>query len=132
MDRHWPGVAFLLLYGGAIGYDRIIERFLAIEDHAGSRVNIWKDTWAIIKYHPFDIGLGNYEHVMPVYNTLGRYGVNYGHAHNDYLQVLAKTEMNPKSFYITVGAISGLTSMAFHSFLDSIFRYRPICFILWC
>jgi O-antigen ligase len=140
------GVVFLIVYGGMIGFDQIIARFLAIDDSAGSRGDIWKDTIAIIKGHPFGIGLGNYEHVMPVFNAHGPYGIKYLHAHNDYLQLLAETgwpgfialvggfyvflgkmilrirrfgsRMNPESFYIQVGAISGLISIAFHSFFD--------------
>ncbi|MFO7615322.1 MAG: O-antigen ligase family protein, partial [Bacteroidales bacterium] len=140
------GVTLLLFYGSAIGFDQIIERFLAIDESVGSRITIWKDTWSIIKAHPFGIGLGNYEHVMPVYNTLGPYGIKYIHAHNDYLQILAETGwpgfialvggfylflaksilrirrmgpvMDPVRFYISVGAVSGLISIAFHSFFD--------------
>ena len=140
------GVTLLLFYGSAIGFDQIIGRFMAIEGSAESRIDIWKDTIAMIKAHPFGIGLGNYEHVMPVFNTRGPYGVESVHAHNDYLQILAETgwpgfialvggfylflaksilrirrpepAMDPVRFYISVGAVSGLISMAFHSFFD--------------
>ncbi len=140
------GFAFLLFYGGVIGLEPIIERFLAIDDSAGSRMDIWKDTIAMVKAHPFGIGLGNFEHVMPVFNAHGFYGIKYTHAHNDYLQLLAETgwpgfislvggfylflgksilrirrlgsEMDPVRFYISLGAVSGLISIAFHSFFD--------------
>ena len=140
------GGVFLMVYGQAIGFDRIIERFLAIDDSAGSRVDIWKDNLAMIKAHPFGIGLANYEHVMPVFNAHGPFGIKYTHAHNDYLQILAETgwpgfialvggfylflgrsillirrlgpKMDPLRFYTSVGAVSGLISMAFHSFFD--------------
>jgi O-antigen ligase len=140
------GVAFLMVYGGMIGFDQIIGRFMAIDDSAGSRIGIWKDTIAMIKGHPFGIGLGNYEHVIPVFTTHGSYDTKYVHAHNDYLQLLAETgwpgfivlvggfyiflgksirrirkfgpDMDPARFYIRIGACSGLISMAFHSFFD--------------
>jgi O-antigen ligase len=140
------GFAFLFLYGSAIGFDQIIDRFMALEEGAGARTDRWKDTLSMIKSHPFGIGLGNYEHVMPVFNTLGSYGIKSVHAHNDYLQLLAETgwpgfvalvvgfygflgksiwrihrvgaKMDPVRFYIHVGAVSGLISMAFHSFFD--------------
>jgi O-antigen ligase len=140
------GVAILMFYGGMIGVDQIIERFMAIDDSAGSRIGIWKDTIAMIKGHPFGIGLGNYEHVMPVFTTHGSYDTKYVHAHNDYLQLLAEAgwpgfialvvgfyiflgksirrickfgpTMDPARFYLRIGACSGLISMAFHSFFD--------------
>jgi O-antigen ligase len=140
------GVAFLMVYGGMIGFDQIIGRFMAIDDSAGSRIGIWKDTIAMIKGHPFGIGLGNYEHVMPVFTVHGSYDIKYVHAHNDYLQLLAEAgwpgfialvggfyiflgksirrirkfgpDMDPVRFYIRIGACSGLISMAFHSFFD--------------
>jgi O-antigen ligase len=140
------GFVFLLFYGNVIGFAQVIARFLAIDDSAGSRIDIWKDTIAMIKEHPFGIGLANYDHVMPVFNTLGSYGVKSVHAHNDYLQILAETgwpgfitlvggfyiflgkcihrirrfgpHLNPVRFHLSVGACSGLISMAFHSFFD--------------
>jgi O-antigen ligase len=140
------GFVFLLFYGNVIGFDQVIARFLAIDDSAGSRIDIWKDTVVMIKEHPFGIGLANYDHVMPVFNTLGSYGVKSVHAHNDYLQLLAETGwpgfialvgafyiflgkcihrirrfgpiMNPVRFHISVGACSGLISMAFHGLFD--------------
>jgi O-antigen ligase len=140
------GFVLLFLYGGVIGFEQIIERFMALEGGAGSRVNRWKDTLSIIMNHPFGVGLGNYEHVMPVFDTRGSYGIKSVHAHNDYLQLLAETgwpgfialvggfyfflgkcfwrirkygpQMNPLRFYTSIGAVSGLISMAFHSFFD--------------
>jgi hypothetical protein len=149
----WPGwtsmgfgVAFLLFYGNVIGFEEILGRFLMINESADSRMDIWTTTLAIIRDHPFGIGLRNYEHVMPVYNSLTQSGIKCIHAHNDYLQLLAEAgwpgflalvggfylflgssirrirtfgpNMDPVRFYIGIGACSGLISIAFHSFFD--------------
>ena len=140
------GVAFLLFYGNVIGFKVLIGRFLATDDNVGSRLNIWLNTLAIIKDHPLGIGLRNFATVFPVYNSPGLPGIKYIHAHNDYLQLLAEAgwpgfiamaggffaflgrcvwrvrkagrRLDPARFYIGIGAISGLISIAFHSFFD--------------
>lgn len=149
----WPawagmgaGFGFLLFYGNVIGFEDIIGKFLMIEGSAGSRADIWKDTWQIIKDHPLGIGLANYAQVMPVYNAHGPLGIKYTHAHNDYLQLLAEAgwpgfaalaggffaflglsisrivkhgpTLDPVRFFIGVGAVSGLITIAFHSVFD--------------
>jgi O-antigen ligase len=149
----WPawaamgaGLGLLLFYGSVIGFEEIIGRFLMIDENAGSRINIWKDTWVMIKDHPLGVGLRNYEAVMPVYNAHGPLGLRFAQAHNDYLQILAEVgwpgficvvggffvflgafvrriwkngaEMDAVRFFIGIGAVSGLISMAFHSFFD--------------
>ncbi len=149
----WPawaamgsGLVLLLFYGNVIGFENIIGRFLDIDEHAGSRANIWMDTIEIIRHHPFGIGLGNYEHVIPIYNSTGPIGITYRHAHNDYLQIMAESgwpgfillaggfsvflgasirrivrlgpDIDPLRFNIGVGACAGLISIAFHSFFD--------------
>ena len=140
------GFCFLLFYGNVIGFEELIGRFLATDDNVGSRVNIWVNTLSIIKDYPMGIGLRNFETVFPIYNSLGPPGIKYIHAHNDYLQLLAEAgwpgfialtggffvflgksilrirklgpKTNPTRFYITIGACSGLISIAFHSFFD--------------
>lgn len=140
------GCALLLAYGGAMGFGEIIERFLLIDAQMGTRVPIWAGTLAMIADHPMGVGLGNYQMVMPVYNTLGPYGIKFTHAHNDYLQLLAEAgwpgfialvggfyvflgrclrrlrkhgpDMDPVRFFIGIGACSGLISIAFHSLFD--------------
>ena len=93
----WPawavmgaGFAFLLFYGNVIGFDEVIGRFLLVDEQGGSRIDIWSSTMAMVRDHPFGIGLGNFEAVMPIYNSNGPYGIKYTHAHNDYLQLLAE------------------------------------------
>ncbi|MCF8111927.1 MAG: O-antigen ligase family protein [Desulfobacteraceae bacterium] len=93
----WPawaamlaGLGFLLFYGNVIGFEEIVGRFLMIDAHAGSRVDIWRDTLVMIGDHPAGVGLRNYEAVMPVYNAHGPLGIKFTHAHNYYLQILAE------------------------------------------
>jgi O-antigen ligase len=138
-------VGLILLYGFKIGFDPIIERFLKIgEDN--SRLDIWRDSLVIVKDHPLGIGLGNFKHVYPVYNVSRISDIRFLYAHNDYLQLLVeagipgflalvsgffiflgksfkkvkqmKTHHDPLRFFLAVGALSGLVSLAFHSFFD--------------
>ncbi len=140
------GFGFLMLYGQVIGFHEIVGRFMAVSDNAGSRFDIWRDTWTMIKDHPLGIGLRNYASVMPVYNSLGPYDIKFLHAHNDYLQLIAEAgwpgflalvggfyyfligsirrigtigrNLDPVRFYVGIGACRGLISIAFHSFFD--------------
>ena len=139
-------VALVAIYGGKIGFDQIVERFLQIESGAGSRMEIWTQTWDMVSDHPAGIGLGNYEVVGPVYEDPGTAGIRYRHAHNDYLQLVAETgwlgavplvvgfflflargiwrvrrigfDVGRFRLMVAVGALAGLCSMAFHGFLD--------------
>jgi O-antigen ligase len=146
----WAGIGLgcgvLLFYGYVIGFGEVIGRFLMIDAQMGARAPIWIGTIAMIGDHPLGVGLDNYEHVIPVFNALGPYGIKYTHAHNDYLQLLAEAgwpgfitlvggfyvfvgrcirrlrkfgpDMDPVRFYIGIGACSGLISIAFHSLFD--------------
>jgi O-antigen ligase len=135
----------ILLYGIKIGFDPIIERFMLIGG-GDSRLSIWRDSLVIAKDHPFGIGLGNFKHVFPVYNISNISEIRYLYAHNDYLQLLVeagipgflalvsgffyflgksvkkikqmKPHHDPLRFFLAVGALSGLVSLAFHSFFD--------------
>jgi len=140
------GFAFLLFYGNVIGLEELIGRFMALEEGAGSRTDIWRDSLMIIKDHPLGIGLQSYEQVMPVYNSLGPPGIKFTHAHNDYLELLAEAgwpgflalvggfyvflgrsiwkikkygkDIDAERFFIGIGACCGLISIAFHSLFD--------------
>jgi O-antigen ligase len=140
------GFCFILFYGDVIGFEELIGRFLATDDETGSRVDIWRNTIAIIKDHPLGIGLRNYETVLPIYNATSPLGIKFAHAHNDYLELLTETgwpgfialvggffiflgnsfrrirkfgaKTDPIRFYIGIGACSGLISIVFHSFFD--------------
>ncbi|MGA6925622.1 MAG: O-antigen ligase family protein [Desulfosarcina sp.] len=138
--------ALLLVYTAAIGVEPILVRFLKIADDSGSRVDIWRDSWQLVKDHPPGIGLRNYEDVFQVYNRSLATDKTVVHAHNDYLQVLAETgwigfssivgaffiflvsafrrirrldfHRDPLRPYLAVGAFSGLVSISVHSLFD--------------
>jgi len=143
-------VALVAVYGSSIGFGKIVERFLQIEGGAGGRMAIWEQTWNMVSDHPAGIGLGNYEVLEPVYVDAGRPGIWYRHAHNDYLQLLAEAgwagavplvigfflflfrgirravrvgfDVGRFRLLVSVGALAGLCSMAFHGFLDFNFQ----------
>jgi O-antigen ligase len=138
-------LCIICLYGIKIGFDPIIERFLKVGE-GDSRLSIWRDSLVIVKDHPLGIGLGNFKHVFPVFNISNISETRYLYAHNDYLQLLVeagipgflalvsgffiflgksykkvkqmKPHHDPLRFFLAVGALSGLVSMAFHSFFD--------------
>jgi O-antigen ligase len=111
-----------------------------------SRLDIWRDSLIILKDHPLGIGLGNFKDVYPVYNVSRISDTRFLYAHNDYLQLLIeagipgflalvsgffifvgkslhkvkqmKPRHDPLRFFLAVGALSGLVSLAFHSFFD--------------
>jgi O-antigen ligase len=140
------GLVLLLIYGGQMGFDSVIERFMQIDQETG-RLNLWRDAWLIIGQHPFGVGPGNYEIVEPVFQVNAQSTRLSIHTHNDYLQLLVETGWPgflllvfgwlyllvrgllglrrffrhigySRHFFMAAGAWSGLISMAFHSFFD--------------
>jgi len=142
-------VALVAIYGGQIGFDKIVERFMQIEGGAGSRMKVWTQTWDMVSDHPAGVGLGDYEVVEPVYVDEG-VGIRMRHAHNDYLQLLAETgwvgaitlvsgfflflargirrvkrvgfDVGRFRLMVVIGALAGLCSMGFHGFFDFNFQ----------
>ncbi|MFO8091029.1 MAG: O-antigen ligase family protein [Desulfatiglandaceae bacterium] len=139
-------VVLLLIYGGQLGFDSVIERFMEIDENLG-RLDKWRDAWLIIQQHPFGVGPGNYEIVEPVFQVNAQSAQLSIHTHNDYLQLLVETGWPgfllltagwlyllvrgllglrrffrhigySRHFFLAAGAWSGLVSMAFHSFFD--------------
>ena len=132
-------------YSLRIGVDPILERFLKISQDT-SRLDIWRDSVSIIKDHPFGTGLGSFKQVYPVYNVSTISEKTAYYAHNDYLQLLVEAgwigfvalvggfyiflvrsfrrisnvspQADPLRFFLGIGALSGLVSIAFHSFFD--------------
>jgi hypothetical protein len=122
-------VFLIFLYGIKIGFDPIIERFLKIGGRIGagdSRLDIWMDSLVILKDHPLGIGLGNFKNVFPVYNLSNMSETRYilisgffiflGKSFSKIKQM--KSHHDPLRFFVAVGALSGLVSIAFHSFFD--------------
>jgi len=128
-----------------IGIDPVLERFLRISKDT-SRLDIWRDSLVMIKDHPLGIGLAASREVFPIYNASNFSDTRFLYLHNDYLQLLAEAgwlgfgalvggfyvflaksllkirkmqlQADPLRFFLAVGALSGLVSIAFHSFFD--------------
>jgi len=138
-------IGMVTFFSFRIGVDPILERFLRISKDA-SRLDYWRDSLVIIKDHPFGVGLATFRQVFPVYNVSTISETTPYYAHNDYLQLLVETgwigfaalvggfyiflvrsfrkvrqmrlQADPLGFFLAVGALSGLVSIAFHSFFD--------------
>jgi O-antigen ligase len=139
-------VMLFLIYGFRIGFGPIVARFLELGEGI-SRVGLWQDGLAIAKDHPLGIGLGNFYRILPAYAASNlTENMVHAHAHNDYLQLLIEAGWpgfvlltggfiiflwlgirrllrlslydDPLRFFTAAGALSGLISMAFHSFFD--------------
>jgi len=138
-------VGMVSFYSLKIGIEPVLERFLRIGKET-SRLDIWRDSIALIKDHPFGIGLAAFKQVFPVYNVSNYTDVQYLYLHSDYLQLLAEAgwigflaltggfyifliksifkiqhmhlQSDPLRFFLSIGALSGLVSIAFHSLFD--------------
>jgi len=140
------GIALLLIiFSTVIGVGPIFDRFLLLNEGI-TRLDIWRDSWAMINEQPLGIGLRNYETVFPLYNQSLITDKSVTYAHNDYLQLLIETgwlgffaltsgffaflgksviqirkidvQKDPLRYFLACGAFSGLVSIAFHSFFD--------------
>ncbi len=138
-------IGMVSFYSFRIGVDPVLERFLKINKDTG-RLDLWRDTLVIVKDHPFGTGLATFKKVFPVYNVSTFAETTPYYAHNDYLQLLVETgwigfmamvggfylflvksfrrvkqmslQNDPMRFFLAIGALSGLVSIAFHSFFD--------------
>lgn len=138
-------IGIVSCYSLKIGIDPVLERFLRISEDT-SRLDLWRDSLAIVKDHPFGIGLGNFKQVFPIYNVSTISETTPYYAHNDYLQLLVEAgwigflaliggfyiflvrsfqrvkhmslQADPLRFFLGIGAMSGLVSIAFHSCFD--------------
>ncbi|MDM8544336.1 O-antigen ligase family protein [Desulfococcaceae bacterium HSG9] len=148
-------ISFLCIYSIKIGFGPIVERFMTISG-GDARLDMWKDGLAILKDHPFGIGLGNTPKVLPVYQIAYTADLNAIHLHNDYLQLLVETgfpgfwaivsggfvflwksilrvkkltsHQDAFRYFIAVGALSGLISIIVHSFFDFNLQIPANCF----
>ena len=138
-------VGMVCFYSFKIGIDPVLERFLRIGKET-TRLDAWRDSMAMIKDHPLGIGLSAFKQVFPVYNVSNFSDSQFLYLHNDYLQLLVETgwigflalvggfyiflvksvfkirrmhlHSDPMRFFLSIGALSGLVSIAFHSFFD--------------
>jgi O-antigen ligase len=142
------GAMFLLVvvYGHRMGFDPIIDRFLALSGEAG-RLDIWRDSLAIIADHPLGIGHRALASVFKLYDvSIQLTDPTLAQLHNDVLQILVDTGWigfaaltsgfawfmvrafrrlagldpgrDPERFFLAAGALSGLSAIAFHSLFD--------------
>jgi O-antigen ligase len=116
------------------------ENFAIIE-----RLAHWQAAYTMASAQPFiGVGLGNYEAVYPEYG-LPSWPRPLGHAHNDYLNILAETGIVGLAFYLagwaalaywtlrslhqpdpvlrglTLGLLGTWTHLAVHSFVDKLY-----------
>jgi O-antigen ligase len=138
-------IGMVTFYSLRIGVDPVLERFLRVSSDA-SRLDYWRDSLVIVKDHPFGTGLATFKQVFPVFNVSTVSDSTPYYAHNDYLQLLVETgwigfvalvsgfyifliksfrkvkliklQDDPFRFFMAIGALSGLVSIAFHSFFD--------------
>ena len=138
-------IGMVSFYSLKIGIDPVLERFLRISKET-TRLDIWHDSMAMIKDHPLGIGLAAFKQVFPVYNASNFSDSQFIYLHNDYLQLLVETgwigflalvggfyiflvqsvfkirkmhlQSDPMKYFLAIGALSGLVSIAFHSFFD--------------
>jgi O-antigen ligase len=138
-------IGMVTFYSLRIGVDPVLERFLRVSSDA-SRLDYWRDSLVIVKDHPFGTGLATFKQVFPIYNVSTIAETTPYYAHNDYLQLLVETgwigfvalvsgfyifliksfrkvkliklQDDPFRFFMAIGALSGLVSIAFHSFFD--------------
>jgi O-antigen ligase len=138
-------IGMVTFYSFRIGVDPVLERFLMISKDT-SRLDLWRDSMVIVKDHPIGTGLATFKQVFSVYNTHDYGSRTIYYAHNDYVQLLVETgwigfatlvtgfyiflirsfrrvkqiklEDDPFRFFMAIGALSGLVSIAFHSFFD--------------
>jgi len=138
-------IGMVAFYSLRIGVDPVLERFFRVSKDA-SRLDYWRDCLVIIKDHPFGTGLATFKQVFPVYKVSSLSEATPYYAHNDYLQLLVEAgwigflalvsgfyvflirsfrkvrhmrlKDDPFRFFLAIGALSGLVSIAFHSFFD--------------
>lgn len=81
----------MFVYGGMIGFDAILERFNQLGEEKIARFLTWRETWALSQDHlTTGSGLGSYSTVFRLYQTHLPDFKWVGHAHNDYLQLMAE------------------------------------------
>jgi O-antigen ligase len=144
-------VAVMLVVSFYLGLDTIVERYkkagVDLDTEYGSRGSLWRTSISAILDKPFTgSGVGTYRFAYPRYQPAHLQGY-YTHAHNDYVeagvetglsgllviltggflyfrQVLNrwKTRHNPWAKGLSIGALSGILSVAIHSAGDFVLR----------
>ena len=82
---------FVLIYGGTIGFQNVMDRFLTFYESALFRFTLWFDSLSMLKDHFFaGIGMGAYGFMSPVYLSLVPDTAWYDHTHNEYVELLVE------------------------------------------
>ena len=129
---------------GWAGVDRVVDRFSRAPSELEGRFGAWRDTERMIRDFPaVGTGLGTYPQAMLIYQTVDRSEM-YAEAHNDYLQLAAEGGLlvgipvlltigtiawtirrrlrsdddDPMTYWVRVGAISGLIGIAAQSVVE--------------
>ena len=98
---------FVLIYGGAIGFQNVIARFLTFYDSALGRFTLWIDSLSMLKDHIITgIGMGTYGLMSPVYLSLVPDTAWYDHAHNEYVELLVELGL-PMMLFIVIWLVWG-------------------------
>jgi O-antigen ligase len=94
----WFGVVGLIffvgvmLYSVPLGLASLLDRFGDLGEDLGSRQELWRDTWAMVKAFPLaGIGLATFEWVFPRFKAASFGGNVLTHAHNEWLEIWAET-----------------------------------------
>jgi O-antigen ligase len=142
----------VLAYALWLGIDHVWQRFLEIDDGVSGRTAIWSGTLELIDKFPLlGTGLGTYMHGVRRYNVaVGE----LGHAHNEYLQLLAEAGVgglllvvgglgwfcwrtlqhwfsrhDPEVLGIVLGGLSSGLATGIHSIIDPNFHVPANAFL---
>jgi O-antigen ligase len=126
------------------GLDRLVLRFSEREAAGGGRLGIWADTWRIARLFPVTgTGLNTFGSATIFYQTSNPL-LHFAETHNDYLQLLAeggalvcvpaafaifamarsvrqklgRSSEDPSDYWIRVGAVIGIVSVALQETVD--------------
>jgi tetratricopeptide (TPR) repeat protein len=87
----WGGflIGLVLLGAGALGAGELIDRFRAGAMTTDVRFQLWRDSWQVLRAHPWGIGRGAFDRVFPVYRTLTTPNpLRFAYVENEPLQLL--------------------------------------------
>jgi len=82
---------FVLIYGGTIGFQNVLERFLTFYESALFRFALSIDSLSMLMDHIITgIGMGTYGLMSPVYLRKVPDTIWFDHAHNEYVELLVE------------------------------------------
>ena len=82
-------VAFIIVYGAAVGFSTVYERFLSIGSSGQNRLELYSSSLPMLRDHfVCGIGIDSYQLLSPVYLKEFPENILYDRAHNEYLELL--------------------------------------------